>query len=256
MRLPEHRHNIMLDFQRYQIEFTAHIRNPKANKKPAQVDDARMAVYRDIVFNNILNSVSTCFPVCVQVLSERDWEKLVRQFFAKHQAATPIFREIPQQFLQFLNTVKDLPIYFEQLAHYEWVELAVASQQTEAIKLSKIPDYLNEKPILAPAHKLLEYDYAVHKISKRNQPKTTAKTHLLVFRNAEHQVKFIELNPMTFQLLSLIQNNALTGKQALMRLAECMHHPSVDAIVAFGAEILTDLANQQAIIGSTAIVSC
>ena len=240
----------MLDFQRYQLEFTAHIRNPKSNKKPAQVDDARMAVYREIVFNNILNSVSICFPVCVQVLGERDWEKLVRQFFAKHQAQTPIFREIPQQFLQFLNTVKNLPIYFEQLAHYEWVELAVNSQPTTSPKLSKTPDFLNEKPVLAPANKLLQYDYAVHKISARHKPKTSAKTYLLVFRNLENKVKFIELNPVTFQLLKLIGENNITGKQALIRLAEDMQHPDANAVIQFGLEILQDLANQKAIVGS------
>ena len=144
--MPGHRN--MLEFQRYQLEFTAHIRNPKANKKPAQVNDARMAVYREIVFTNILNSVTTCFPVCVQILGDFAWEKLVRQFFAKHQATSPIFREIPQQFLQFLNTVGNLPAYFQQLAHYEWVELAINTQQIEAAKLSKKMNLLDEKPIL------------------------------------------------------------------------------------------------------------
>jgi hypothetical protein len=158
--------------------------------------------------------------VCKSILGVRAWKKLVREFFAQHQATTPIFREIPQQFLQFLKTTKNLPDYLEQLAHYEWIELAVASQQTEAKKLSKTMDLLNEKPVLTSAHMLLEYDYAVHKISKRNQPKTTESTHLFVFRNAENAVKFIELNPMTFQLLNLIKENELTGKQALTRLAE------------------------------------
>ena len=96
----------MLAFQKYQLEFTAHIRNPGANKKPAQVKDARMAVYREIVFNNIFGSVSACFPVCKSILNARAWKKLVREFFAQHQATTPIFREIPQQFLQFLKTQK------------------------------------------------------------------------------------------------------------------------------------------------------
>ena len=174
----------------------------------------------------------------------------MRQFFAKHQATSPIFREIPAQFLQFLNTEKDLPIYFQQLAHYEWVELAVNSQPTAAPKLSKTPDFLNEKPVLAPANRLLQYNYAVHKISKRNQPKATEKTYLLVFRNSEFKVKFIELNPTTYQLLRLIQENNMTGKQALVRLAEDIKHPDTDAVIQFGAEILQDLANQQAIIGS------
>ena len=240
----------MFEFQRYQLEFTAHIRNSKANTKPALVDDGRMAVYREIVFTNIFYSVSTCFPVCVQVLGEHAWEKLVREFFANYQATSPIFREIPQQFLQFLNKVANLPAYFQQLAQYEWVELAINTQQTEAAKLSKKMDLLNEKPILAPAHMLLQYDYAVHKISKRNQPKATEKTYLLVFRNSEFKVKFIELNPTTYQLLRLIQENNMTGKQALVRLAEDIKHPDADAVIQFGAEILRDLAKQGVIIGS------
>ena len=241
----------MLDFQRYQIAFTAHIRNPSANKKPARVQNTRMAIYREIVFNNIFSSVSACFPVCKSILGVRAWRKLVRAFFADHQATTPIFREIPQQFLQFIDTKIDFPVYFLSLAHYEWVELAVASVQTDPIKLSKKTDLLNEKPMLAPAHMLLSYDYAVQSISKRHLPKGTEQTYLLVFRNIENKVKFIELNPITFQLLNLIQTNELTGKQALTKLAEEIAHPNVGAMITFGAEILTDLVNQQAIIGST-----
>lgn len=240
----------MLDFQRYQIAFTAHIRNPSANKKPARVNNARMAIYREIVFNNIFNTVTNCFPVCKSIISARNWHNLVRDFFAQHQANTPIFREIPLQFLQFINTRVDLPIYFQSLAHYEWVELLVASQQTAAIQLSDELDCLNEKPILAAAHKLLSYDYPVQTISARKRPKAKQQTHLFVFRNAEHKVKFIELNPITFQLLSLIKYTQLTGKQALMRLAEDLSYADKDAITRFGAEILADLASQQAIIGS------
>jgi uncharacterized protein len=240
----------MLAFQKYQLEFTAHIRNPNANKRPAKVKDARMAVYREIVFNNIFGSVSACFPVCKSILGARAWRKLVREFFAHHQAQTPIFREIPQQFLQFLKTTTNLANYFEQLAHYEWVELAVGSQPVETKKLSKKIDLLKETPVLAPAHMLLEYDYAVHKISKKYLPKTTQKTNLLVFRNTENAVKFIELNPMTFELLRLIDKNGMTGKQALARLAEALNFSDMNAILQFGAEILVDLAKQDAIIGS------
>lgn len=240
----------MLDFQRYQLAFTAHIRDPSTNKKPARVQDTRMAIYREIVFNNIFSTVSACFPVCKSIMGARAWRKLVRAFFANHQATTPIFREIPQQFLQFIDTKIDLPFYFQSLAHYEWVELAVASLQADSIKLSIKTDLLNEKLILAPAHMLLSYDYAVQSISKRHLPKGAEQTYLLVFRNAENKVKFIELNPITFQLLNLIQTNELTGKQALTKLAEEIAHPDVGAIITFGAEILADLAKQQAIIGS------
>ena len=246
----------MLDFQRYQIAFTAHIRSPKTNKKPAKVIDARMGIYREIVFNTIFSSVSVCFPVCQSILGTHAWHKLVRAFFANHQATTPIFREIPQHFLHFIESRIDLPIYFQSLAHYEWVELAVASQQTAPIKLSDEIDLLNEKLILAPAHMLLNYDYAVQNICKGKLPKLKAKTYLFVFRNAENKVKFIELNPVTFQLLSLIKCKQLTAKQALMRLADELNYEDVKVITMFGVEMLADLTRQQAIIGSVPIRNC
>ena len=44
----------------------------------------------------------------------------------------------------------------------------------------------------------------------------------------------------------------MTGKRALVRLAEDIKHPDTDAVIQFGLGILRDLANQQAIIGSEA----
>jgi len=240
----------MLDFQKYQLAFTAHIRDPKAHAKPAKVQNARMAVYREIVFNNIFGSVSACFPVCQKILGKRSWLKLTREFFATYQATTPLFREIPQEFLKFLTFTTDIPAYFQQLAHYEWVELAVNMQATETPKISTATDLLGEIPVLAPAHMLLEYDFPVHKISKKFKSENKEKTFLLVFRNADFKVKFIELNPMTYFLLNMLSQNELTGEQALVSLAEDMQHPNKDMIISFGLDILQDLANQQAIIGS------
>jgi uncharacterized protein len=241
---------MMLDFQRYQLEFTSHIRSPSTAKKPAKVPDARMAVYREIVFNNVFGSVSACFPVCADVLGKRSWLKLIKQFFATHQATTPLFREIPQEFLTFLSSATGLPNYLQQLAHYEWVELAVNMQHTVSPTVSKSTDLFNEKPVLASANKLLEYDFPVHKISKKFKPLIEEKTYLLVFRNAELKVSFIELNPMTYLLLKLLENTKLTGKQSLAKLAKDIQHPDINIIIQFGLKILEDLTSQQAIIGS------
>ena len=240
----------MLAFQEYQLAFTAHIRNPRANKKPAKVNDKRMAVYREIVFNNIVGSVSACYPVCQLCMGKRAWQQLIRGFFAQYAATSPIFRDIPKHFLDYLSHTEQLPAYLTSLAQYEWVELALASQVTETISVSKNSDLLDEIPVLAPAHQLLEYDYPVHQISAKFKPSTSTQTFLLVFRNAQNSVKFIELNPITFQLLSLIQDKQLTGRQALTQMAVAMQHPEVNMIVSFGAEILADLARQGAIIGS------
>lgn len=245
----------MLDFQQYQAQFTAYIRNPIHNQKPPKVNASRLAVYKKAVFNNIVDSVSVCFPVCQTVIGKRAWQKLMREFVANYAATSPIFREIPQQFLLFLEKIETVPAYFKQLAHYEWVELVVSKQQNSQAVLSDLTDLLHEKPMLAAAHMLLEYDYPVHQISAKFKPKQPKKTTLLVFRNPEHQVKFIELNPITYRLLQLIDFENLSGEQALTQLAQEIEHPEVAVIIEFGSAILIDLFNQQAIIGSQKLIS-
>lgn len=92
----------MLAFQQYQAAFTTHIRNPKKNHKPARVNDKRMAVYREIVFNNFYGSVSACFPVLHSILGVRRFKQLVRTCFFHQQFTSPFFREIPKTFVDFL----------------------------------------------------------------------------------------------------------------------------------------------------------
>lgn len=239
----------MLDFQQYQHAFTAHIRDPKNNPKPENVDEERMAVYREGVYDNIFESASVCFPVCQETVGKQDWDATVRRFVATHHASSPLFREIPQELLRFLEADASTPTYIKQLAHYEWVELAVGALKTEKPTLGETPDLLNEVPVIAPAHMLLQYDYPVQKISTRFKPKETESTHLLVFRNTDYDVNFIELNPMVFVLLNLIKEG-LTGKQALTALAEQLQHPEPEVIIAFGIGVLEDLLLQQAVIGS------
>lgn len=244
----------MLDFQHYQHAFTAHIRDPKNNPKPNDVNEERMAVYREGVYKNIFESASICFPVCQAILSEQEWDSIIRKFVANHHASSPFFRDIPQELVTFLNADTDTPDYIKQLAHYEWVELAISMQQTDTIlnniALSNTTDLLNEVPVLTPAHMLLQYDYPVQKISAQFIPDHIESTHLLVFRSGSLVVSFIELNAMVYALLNLIKKG-VTGKQALTLLSEKIQHPEPNAIIEFGHCVLKDLLQQQAIIGSS-----
>lgn len=236
----------MQDFQAYQNAFTAHIRDPEHNEKPAQVDDHRMGVYREIVFNNLVSSVSSCFPVCKKILGEARWQSLCRAFFASDQTKTPIFREIPQAFLDFLPTQAQLPEYLIALAHYEWVELALANMPDVPLNIDEACDVLNDHIMLNPSHMLMEYAYPVHQISDIYQPESPDTTHLLIFRKVDYRIEFIVLNPMTYQLLLLIKQKQ-TGKQALSLIAEHLQHPEPHTIIQFGKAILDDLRMQQAI---------
>jgi hypothetical protein len=249
-----------MHFQEYQTQFTAHIRNPAINKKPAGVANKRMAIYREIVFNNIFASVSACFPVCQQILGTRAWRKLVGSFFAEHSSNTPFFREIPKQFLNYLDR-QTVAEHLKQLAHYEWAELRLSTidvsgnntGQVETSSLSAQSDLLNQRPVLNPAHLLLAYDYPVHRLSKRHKTAEPDPTHILMYRNDAFEIKFIVLNAITYQLLSMLQQHSISGEQALREIAQMLNHPQPETIVQFGQQILRDLLEQGAIVGSQKI---
>lgn len=241
-------------FQRYQLQFCAHLRDPLHQPRPKGVPVERMAVYKEIVFNNLFESVSACFPVAGKVLGKRAWLKLNRNFFREHSANTPIFREIPEEFLKFLSTQTDQPPYLESLCHYEWVELLVSLMKTASKadngQINQAGDLLKYPPAFTPAMQLLRYDYAVQKISARHKPKTTSDTRLLVYRNTEDSVKFIELNPVTYRLIELLQQPAITGEHALTTIANELKYQHPDTIIQFGLEILEQLRSQDVILGT------
>lgn len=245
-------------FQRYQLAFTAHIRDPLHQPRPQGVAASGMAVYNEIVFNNLFASVSACFPVAQKVIGKRAWLKLIRAFLREHAANTPIFRKIPEEFLSFLadstsNRPPLLPSYLLSLCHYEWIELLVASIEAPKLDdeaINRQGDLLTEQPVFTPTMQLLSYDYAVHKISPRNKPKQQLSTQLLVYRNVEDEVKFIALNSITFRLLSLLRQNKSTGKQALTLITNVMHTDSPEKIIQFGLQALEDLKNLGVIIGT------
>lgn len=242
-----------INFQDYQIAFARHIRDPDNISPPEYVSEPGMAVYREVVFNNIESLVSACFPVLKKILGDEAWLRLVRDFFKIHSCKTPLFREIPEEFLAYINCLADLPPYVQGLAHYEWVELHLTYMDV-AIDWSKIDtdtDLLDGILAFVPAMSLLSYDFPVHQISPAFIPQTKLENpvQLLVYRDAQDIVRFVELNPMTASLIKGLQEGKLTPRQLFIEIASAMKLDKLDLILDFGSELLRDLKVQGAILG-------
>ncbi len=245
-------------FQQYQLAFTQHLRDPKQYKRPIGAANKGIAVYEEIVFNNIFESVSACFPVAQKVLGKRAWQLLVRSFFRDYSADSPIFRQIPEAFVSYLlanDKQLKLPVYLTSLCHYEWVELAIATNNTPVdwAAIDDVANLLEQKVVFNPAMQLLAYDYDVQKISSRYKPQEKISTQLLVYRDMQYNVKFMELNTITYKLLELLQQANMTGKQALIQISKELGHADPTAVIQFGLEILEDFKRQNIIFGVTKI---
>jgi hypothetical protein len=243
-------------FQQYQQAFTAHIRDPLNQASPKNVVPRGMDIYKEIVFNNLFESVSACFPIAQKVIGKRVWLKLVRGFFREHSSSTPIFRKIPEEFLTYLSHIdtsapESLPPYLTSLCHYEWVELLVSTMadETNTNDINPTGNLRRNIPVLSPTIQLLNYEYAVQKISPRYKPMEKVITQLLVYRNADFSIKFIEINTITYRLIEILKQEKMNCEQSLNLLARETNQAQTENMIQFGLEILEKLRNQGAILG-------
>ncbi len=202
-----------VDFRSKQAEFAAYIRDPENNPVPVDVNEQRMAMYRELFFNNIESFLSGNFPVLRKLLDDCQWFALVQDFFAKHPCQSPYFSEIPEEFLSYLENERDgsgdFPFMLE-LAHYEWVEMALSIAKENLTVSNMNPDnLLNSNIALSPLASPLVYQYPVHKIAPEFLPIEAPElpTFLIVYRNIKDDVNFIEITPITYRLLEIIQEH-------------------------------------------------
>ena len=244
---------------RLQNSFAGHIRNPDSVPPPDGIEDRRMAIYRDLFFNNIVTFLSSNFPVLKTLFSKQDWSDLCREFFTDYRCHTPLFPEIPREFLQYLQDHrKDQsgdPPFMLELAHYEWVELALALDEAELDDIVVNPDgdLLGAVPVLSPLAWPLSYQYPVHEIRKDFQPDSLPEkaTHLLIWRQQDFTVKFMLLNEISLLLLQKLKEEpARSGLELLTEIAGTINHPKPEVVIEGGKDLLNELQEKQIILGT------
>jgi uncharacterized protein len=221
------------DFQELQYRFSAHLRDPEHCPPPGGVEDRRLQVYRELIFNNALGFMRKGFPVIRRTLGDEELVRLTRAWLVEYRARTPLFPRMPGEFVDWIATgpaaVTALPPWLPELAHYEWVELEL-SLADATLDVAVPAGSLGVSPLAC----VLEYDWPVHRIGPEFLPDTPAATRLLVHRDDEGHIHFHETTEMTHALLQLLAaEGPLPATQLLERLG-------VDAALADAATALLD----------------
>jgi uncharacterized protein len=247
------------DFKQRQYEFTAHLRDPDNAPAPAGIEERRMKIYRELLYNNVEGFLCNGFPVIRSIYSDANWHAMVRDFFARHKSRSPYFLEIAQEFLDYLQHEREPhaedPAGLLELAHYEWVELAL-SVADESIDMSHIDpngDLLDGHPVLSDLAWPLVYSYPVHEMGPDCLPETAPAqpTFLVVYRNRNDDIKFMALNPVTARLLDLLlQDETISGRRAIEQIITEMEHRNPELVLQGGSEALAELQAHGIILGT------
>jgi hypothetical protein len=218
-----------------QLQFANHLRNPALFPAPAGIEERRLEVYRKLFISNIGNLLANTFPVIRSILSDEQWQTLVRDFYTQHRCDTPLFPYIAGEFADYVlnerHAAGDYP-FLAELAQYEWSEIALRHSD-EAL------------PICWP----LVFRFPVHRIGasyllQQDLPQQApeAPTYLLMYRRSDEQIKFMESSAATFRLLQLLDDDALpTLQDVCAQLAVEMLHPDILALQTMVQDTLQQL---------------
>ncbi|APV41965.1 DUF2063 domain-containing protein [Pseudomonas frederiksbergensis] len=205
-----------------------YLRDPDHCAPPAGMDVTRAQVYRDLIFANLSSLLSGTFPVLIKIVGDEHWRSLVRIFLRDYRARTPKFGEIAKEFVEFLASEPQAlsegawPPFMVELAHYEWVEMALQQSEAEPLPLSDAGMLLDQPLQVSPLAWPLAYAWPVQLVGPDYQPQTSpAQPTLLLVRRAEDwSVKFSALSPLAWRLLQRIEEfPQLDGREQLQGLA-------------------------------------
>ncbi len=188
----------------------------------------RVAVYQDLVFNNVRGFIRSAFPVLRSIVGDTQWDHCIAAFFAHSQLDSPYFIDIPRAFYDYLahhiaghvtrhvtnqitNDASQWPDFALELAYYEWLELdlyrragGLPPEPTPPQALSDHPDALWQ---LGQSVELVACRYPVHQLSPEYQPLTAPvePTFLALYRTSQGKVQFMQLTAVSMAVLQLLQ---------------------------------------------------
>ena len=179
-----------------------------------------LKIYRELFFNSVCGFLDGTFPVCKEAVGDERWKEYSRAFFRDHQSNSPLFLEISEEFLAWLVTQQSIlgefP-YLAELAHYEWLELAVDVMDVEGFRGEPDGLFDPDSPILInPASIAACYQYPVHQVSGFEPEVSEQMSGFVVYRDLADKVRFISCTPLSLMILETARAEPmLTARQAV-----------------------------------------
>lgn len=239
-----------------QLAFANYIRDPAKYPAPDAIASERLAVYRELFFNNVRGFLDNAFPVLCSLYKADAWLALQQHFFANTACQSPYFLHIAEQFVGFLQeytlTEHD-PAFLNELAHYEWAELYIGTKQATQPIIPLAPNEVINKPLaLSELALLTAYQFPVQRISKSFQPDKPGELHcFLIYRDTQDEVIFVSLNQASLLLLNqLNEQPGLIFDELIANLAASITTLTPAQLAAAALPLLQQLATKGAIVAT------
>lgn len=217
----------------------------------------RFLIYRTLVHNRLRAATREFIP---RAVARRGTDAFVRDFarFMQARASTsPYLRDVPGEFVAWVlpqwAADPDLPPYLCDLAQHELLEGEVRNDPHGGERPTGKPVALEEPLLFDGTARLMHYAWAVHKLpyatDDRSEPEARPTT-LLVFRDIDAKVRYLELTPWAACVLDQLLVNQLGVREGLQRAAAGLGEPLDDDKLAKTATLLAELSDFGVLMGA------
>ena len=229
-------------------------------------ETTRWRAYRRMVRARFYQVVDHAYERLIGAIGADRFHRIVDRFLAELPPRSPYLRDVPGEFLRFVERRREvldeppaLPPYAFDLMRYEWAELDAAYSHEEVRASDVLPLDMDRPAVLSPAHRVLDLEYRVHSMATDGSgaPASRDPISLLLYRDRRtHEVETLELTPVAATMLSAMEHREGSAPVPLVQVvreAAERHGAAVDvAFVEALSTLLADLTERGVLLGSLA----
>lgn len=216
-----------------------------------------LAVYRRLVRGTLREALSLAIPRTMARLGEL-FECYFDRFLAERAPRTHYLRDVTSEFITFCRPLWQsdprVEDYLIDLARHEALEIELAAQPVGPAAVVQ-PELDLERPIAVDqTARVMRYDYAVHRLSEEESDRSLPvrrQTYLLVYRDADHDVRYLELTALAGLIFEALVTERVPLKTAILGACDALRVPLDESVVSSVANVLSDLAKRGVLRGSS-----
>lgn len=240
------------DFRQYQFALARHLRDPLGVPAPQGVRAREVLACTQEMAHNLNELLMPAFANTRAVLGEDLWQHTLRLFLHDAPTHAPWATSAQEAYVKFLghnSLVQHLPPWLEDLAHFEWLQSAVAAARVMWPAHDPQGDLLEACVVLNPTHVEVMYDWPVQRISLAHKPLEMQPTYVSVLRDLRDKVCVVESSKFRRHLLDLLRQGQ-TGAQAFEVIGQWLDHPDIATFTQEGSIVLKQLQREGVVLGT------
>lgn len=221
----------------------------------------RLGLYRRLVRHNVVGVTRTMMPRArarMNAAHDEAFDRAMDAFLDELGPRTHHLRDVPREFLSWAaprwRDEGAVPAWMVELAELELTDftVGVAPRPPEPPPLA---DVSHDRPLVFQRPvEVLRFAWAVHALPQGVDDRTPPEPRpsvLLVYRDAEHRTRFLDLSPLAAEILGRLLAGDPLGA-AMVEACRASGEPLTQDVLTGAAHLLADLGERGVLLGARA----